>query len=273
MPHRRKARRTALTYRIFQPAETHGRPRGGWSDTDPDERLLLCDIQQPTCRLLLEHLPENGVILESGCGTGRWVKFLSDRGYTVVGLDSSTEGLDRSREAWTDLLLAAGDALELPFAGGSVSAVMTLGVIEHFEEGPGAFLDEIVRVLEPGGRVYITSPFDSLCRTLVHRPAMRVIRTIAGLLRRGWVFTEYRYGRRHLRERIETSGLVVEGEYPEDLDSPGRDIALHVDWLCIFRGRGEFGLNLPGRLVKRVASILPRWWRASSLLFVCRKPL
>ncbi len=261
-----------MTYKIFQPTDTHGRPRDGWSGTDLDARLSLCKIQQPTEGILLRNLPVPGIVLESGCGTGRWIRYLSERGITVVGLDSSIEVLVRSREAWDCLMLSGGDVLDLPFRDGSIAAVITLGVIEHFEEGPETFLSEIVRVLKPGGSAYITSPCECLCRTLLHRPAMRLVRTLAWLLHRCWVFTEYRYGRRPLRRMIEASGLEVEAVHPEDLEAPDRDFALNVDWLCIFKGEGEFGLNLPGRLAKRLQAILPHWWHASAILFECRKP-
>jgi len=261
-----------MTYKIYQPTDPHGRARGDWSGTDLDARYELCEIQQPTQELLLSCLPRSGIVLESGCGVGRWVKHLSDRGFSVVGLDNCVESLLRSHDTWNNLLFAGGDVLRLPFRDESVASVVSLGVIEHFEEGPGMFLSEIMRILKPGGVAYLSSPYESPSRTLFHRPAMMLLRLLVRLLRKEWVFTEYRYRRKHLKDLIESAGFSVSGVYPEDLTAPDRDFALHVDWLCIFRGKGEFGLNLPGRLVKRIQALMPQMWFASALLFVCRKP-
>ncbi len=261
-----------MTYKIYQPTNPHGRASDNWSHTDLDARLELCDIQQPTQRLLLNRLPESGVVLESGCGVGRWVRYLSNRGFNIVGLDNSVESLLRTHDTWDDLLLAGGDVLMLPLRDDSLASVISLGVIEHFEEGPEMFLSEVMRVLKPGGVAYLSSPFESLSRTLFHRPAMVLVRILARLFGKRWVFTEYRYGRKYLRELIESAGFTVHAVYPEDLTAPDKDFALNIDWLRTFRGKGEFGLNLPGRLVKKMQSLLPHRCYASALLFVCLKP-
>lgn len=261
-----------MTYKIFQPTNPHGRAQDDWSDTDMDARYKLCEIQQPTQELLLSRLPQSGIILESGCGVGRWVKYLSNKGFSVVGLDNCVESLLRSHKTWNKLLFVGGDVLKLPFRDESVASVVSLGLIEHFEEGPGKFLSEIKRILKPGGVAYLSSPYESPSRTLFHRPAMMLIKLLMRLLGKKWVFTEYRYSRKHLKNLIESAGFSVSGVYPEDLTAPDKDFALHVDWLCIFRAKGEFGLNLLGKLVKRIQAFMPKMWSASALLFVCRKP-
>jgi ubiquinone/menaquinone biosynthesis C-methylase UbiE len=48
------------------------------------------------------------------------------------------------------------DALKLPFADGSFDAVMSVCAIEHFDDG-GKSLDEMSRVLAPGGRLVMSA--------------------------------------------------------------------------------------------------------------------
>ncbi len=91
-------------------------------------------------------------ILDLGCGKGRFARRLIEKGAEVVGLDPSSgmlakaHGLDRVR----------GSATRLPFGSGTFDAVIAVEVIEHLPEGGlAAALDDMRRVLRPGGRLAI----------------------------------------------------------------------------------------------------------------------
>ena len=107
--------------------------------------------------LLMRHVDQlarglNGnVVIDVGCGQQPYRPCLS--GFKrYVGFDS-VDAPDRGDTA--DVL---GDALALPFAGGSADAVLCTEVIEHVTD-PGLMLSEFARVLAPGGFVLLTSPF------------------------------------------------------------------------------------------------------------------
>lgn len=51
-----------------------------------------------------------------------------------------------------------GDALELPFGAGTFGSVVSFQVMEHLPE-PSHFLQEVFRVLKPGGMILIMTPF------------------------------------------------------------------------------------------------------------------
>ncbi len=58
------------------------------------------------------------------------------------------------------LRFEAADARKLPYADGSFDAVYSLSVIEHIpDDGDRAALQELVRVVKPGGCVVLTLPF------------------------------------------------------------------------------------------------------------------
>jgi SAM-dependent methyltransferase len=57
-----------------------------------------------------------------------------------------------------DQVDVAGDLLQLPFKNHSVDTLICTGVLEHVRD-PGEAVTEIYRVLKPGGRVFIETPF------------------------------------------------------------------------------------------------------------------
>jgi SAM-dependent methyltransferase len=146
-------------------------------------------------------LPPGGRVLEAGCGPGHWVKFLSEHGYPAVGLDLAVDALVESKNAVSHLTLALGDLSTSPFRSESFDAYVSLGVIEHFEDGPGEVLSEALRIVKPGGVFLIAVPYLSLAKRYAIRKA--------GPPREGSVFYQYLMTARELRDLLARSGLRV----------------------------------------------------------------
>ena len=102
---------------------------------------------------LVQASPETA-FLEPGVGTGLNVLPLVKRGYAVTGIDVSAEMLDRFRqklpEVPQNLHLLHADASRLPFPDRSFDVVLTVHMV-HTVVNWKIFLDEIERVLKPGG--------------------------------------------------------------------------------------------------------------------------
>lgn len=94
-------------------------------------------------------------ILEIGGGTGRVARTV---GATVV--DPSRSMLRRARSKGLETVQAS--ATELPHPDGSVDAVVVVDAFHHFPD-PERCLDEIARVLAPGG-VLVVTEFDRSTR-------------------------------------------------------------------------------------------------------------
>ncbi len=102
----------------------------------------------------------HGRILEAGCGLGRFVDFLGERGYAdIVGIELSEDAVRSVNAIAPRLDVRRGDVSALPFDDCSFDGLISLGVVEHFPEGPHVALHEMHRVMRPGARAVITVPF------------------------------------------------------------------------------------------------------------------
>lgn len=97
-------------------------------------------------------------ILDVGCGFGETLALLGQAGFkNMVGIDISSDHLNRAQQVAPKATLMAGDAQMLPFSEHSFDVVIALDVIEHIPNDVQA-VREMYRVLKSGGRLIITVP-------------------------------------------------------------------------------------------------------------------
>ncbi|MDR2051743.1 MAG: class I SAM-dependent methyltransferase [Deltaproteobacteria bacterium] len=113
---------------------------------------------------IAEAMPRQGKILEAGCGMGHIVHELRMQGFDCEGVDNAKQTIARIREINPDLPVFAGDVLHLGAPDGHYAGYISLGVVEHREEGPEPFLREAWRVLANNGRAIFTVPFFNTVR-------------------------------------------------------------------------------------------------------------
>lgn len=102
-------------------------------------------------RVSLARAPhETGLrVLDLGCGASPYRNLCRIRGALRIGMDVKPQ-------SGTDVL---GDALRVPFRDASFHVVLMSEVIEHVPD-PGKALEEVARVLRPGGTLLLTWPFN-----------------------------------------------------------------------------------------------------------------
>ncbi len=92
--------------------------------------------------------------IDIGCSTGFTVDTLRGAGCTVVGLDIDAPGLAYAVSRFGERAsFVCADGSGLPFADRSIDIVVFNHIYEHVVD-PDAVLDEIRRVLRPGGVAY-----------------------------------------------------------------------------------------------------------------------
>jgi SAM-dependent methyltransferase len=95
-------------------------------------------------------------VLEIGCGDGGCIDLLRETS-RVAGVDASETGVARCRARGLPVVLADVSTDRLPFEPDSFDAVVCLETLEHLAN-PQHALDEITRVLRPGGRLVCSIP-------------------------------------------------------------------------------------------------------------------
>jgi SAM-dependent methyltransferase len=116
-------------------------------------------------------LPERpGVVVDAGCGVGRWAARIVERGHRVIGVDSAPAmaGAARARAAQLGgrftVLAASMSDVELPAA--SADLVLAMGSLQYTKD-PAAVVARFVTWLRPGGAVAIL--VDSLVALVMER--------------------------------------------------------------------------------------------------------
>lgn len=154
---------------------------------DPRRERFLAHLDRAEARAeglvnqILDHVPYGGRVLELGCGSGgflveaarsrpdwrlegvdlasRWL-VAAKRRLHAAGLDFRTTTMrisKRDNPASGSVRLIAACAERLPFRHGWFDAVVADSLVEHLDD-PRKMVDELRRVVRPGGRVVLWSP-------------------------------------------------------------------------------------------------------------------
>jgi ubiquinone/menaquinone biosynthesis C-methylase UbiE len=149
-------------------------------------------------KIVLEMLgSEKGRLLDIGCAAGAEFEPLLDRGFEIVGIDYSPEMVRLAKERFNSsgsVQLCRADAEALPFPDASFDHVVCLGVFEYLSTYDRS-LDEIHRVLRPGGSVIISLP----TRISLDRVSNKLLTTTAVPL---WRMIKKLMGKRTLGQRV-----------------------------------------------------------------------
>jgi len=226
----------------------------------------------PTLRRLLG---EGGKrILESGCGTGRWIAYFERLGHRCYGVDDSTAPLHVAREHSAELRLVQADAVACPFKADSFDVVFSSYVAEHFENGPEPLFREIRRLLKPKGLLLVIVPYNNLLRRLLANRILQCFYLLCRLRGRPLGFAEFRYSRREMDGFLQRSGFRIEHVEPDDFRLPwAKGLSLDLAPLVLPRSAapGSWELNRFGRTLAWILSWLSPWLCCSGVLYAARR--
>lgn len=127
-----------------------------YSHLDPSPIFkLLSYITTPFYTLNRPAYIENGVLLDVGCGNGRYLSTMRSLGWSVQGVEVSEIGFNVCQTA--GLNVHHGDLASATFPDNSFDVITVRHVIEHIRD-VHALTDELSRILKPKGKLIIETP-------------------------------------------------------------------------------------------------------------------
>jgi SAM-dependent methyltransferase len=114
-------------------------------------------------RFMLSPLTEgldlaNRRVLEAMCGSGQATHHLLSLGAKVTGLDISTEMIRLYNQRWPGCETRVGSIYKTDFPDASFDCVFVVAGLHHLHPSLLAAIDEIHRVLKPGGHFCFVEP-------------------------------------------------------------------------------------------------------------------
>ncbi|MFA5479643.1 MAG: class I SAM-dependent methyltransferase [Candidatus Muiribacteriota bacterium] len=114
-----------------------------WENIWKQKNIDMLDENEPLNKFIINYLKkipaENKKIIEAGCANSRWVKFLTENGFEVSGIDYSEEGIknlkiycDKNRIKCNLYLKDIFD--DIPFLKEKFDVLISFGLVEHFED-------------------------------------------------------------------------------------------------------------------------------------------
>ena len=283
---------------------------GMWTTRTIEQELEACDIETTARDSFQAYIPRGGRVIDGGCGFGKWVIYLKRRGYNILGIDNNEIAIAKLKDFDGSLQVELGDILDVHYPDSSFDAYISMGVIEHFEDGPLPALKEAYRVLKPNGLIFVSVPTVNTIRKLIRRPlrvfvnvlhsslvslrsnwskskrgallaAMwtttdiipeRALRALFRRTQRYYHFAEYRYSIAEVQNFLKESGFEIIKTVPHDFyGSKGHAAGLAVDFPFLADSKGaNFQLNRLGRCISQASLKISPWIACASVLCVAR---
>lgn len=115
------------------------------------------EVDRARLEQLARHVVAGERVLQVDCGPGWLPQMLQERGAQVIATDLSAVAVARARARGVDAFQFDIDSGPLPFADQEFDVVISDSQLEHRVDTDHA-LDEMARVLRPGGRLILLLP-------------------------------------------------------------------------------------------------------------------
>lgn len=242
-----------------------------WQDIRMEEILEIFTYERVKNQMaiFLRFLPRDQKILEGGCGLAPYVIRLRQLGYDVEGIDYNKEPIEKALAFDPQLPVRVGDVMNIPYPDGYFGGYISLGVIEHFTEGPVKAIREARRVLKPGGVFVVMVPQNHLfMRVQAPLRALKrsaFLRRIFGKLPDSHYWEQY-FKKSELKTLLMLEGFEVREVYPLD------HTAAVLSFSNFFRDKASFDeANKLGLAIGRWCEKKLPWVTAAQIMLICYK--
>lgn len=222
-----------MPFKRLGPKNPHQEFSAQWTNSNIKLKIEAARSFPETLGKIYKYCPPDGKLLEAGCGLGGWILHLKSKGYDVYGIDFVESAIDAIKAYDASMKVSVGDATKIDFPDSSFDFYLSLGVIEHLEDGPEPYLEEAYRLIKPGGYGLISVPNRDyqLFKDTANGPDDKV-------------FFQYEYGAEEYEEVLKASGFKIIEHYYTSFSN-------YLWRKRIFRAlnRHPYRINLLGKII------------------------
>lgn len=148
---------------IYDRYAAGARRRRAWDARNPGNVAMRAEISAAVRAAAGGHWPREAAAADLGCGAGWWLRELAAQGFPeerLHGVDALSPRIEAARRSLPAAELLQGDVRELPWPADTFWMVTLFTVLSsmHSRAAQAQALIEAVRVLEPGGHLFVWEP-------------------------------------------------------------------------------------------------------------------
>lgn len=130
-----------------------------YENNDYYEMFSIAEDSKKEVDNYLDSISKNKIILDAGCGTGKYLRLLESNGVKYIGVDLSSKQLEKAKSKATknNSLFICSNLSNLVLEDNSVDLIISswvLGTITNLDER-NKCLNELKRVLKPNGSIIL----------------------------------------------------------------------------------------------------------------------
>ena len=248
-----------------------------WEKTSIEEQEKTTNNDYPKLlKAIKNYSNKDSVVLDGGCGLGRWLFFLRRLGYkNLIGVDFTTPPLEIIKKHDKEIKVIVGNADSLPIEDSSIDLYLSMGVIEHFEDGPEKALSEAYRVLSKEGKMIISVPYQNYYRSIIRRlitmPLLKLFKP--SFRNKNRIFYQYYYSKKDLLGFITKSRFeIIEWFYYDRFHTKNIRLGMYLEFPFLRKKNGKsFEINQIGGIIAKFSELFSKGIFTSNIVFVVRK--
>ena len=249
-----------------------------WDKTSIDDELAEVKNDYPRMlNAILDNSKQDCAVLEGGCGLGKFLFFLRENGYNnLIGVDFADKPLQIIKKRDSSIVVKNGNINQLPITDNSIDMYLSMGVIEHFEEGPQKSLNEAMRVLKKNGILILAVPYQNLYRCTIRKyvtmPLLKIFKP--SFRNKNRIFYQYYYSKRDLRKFINQSGFeIMDWFYYDQYHTKSQRIGISLEFPFTKKNNNKpYDLNWVGKSIAIISELFSKCIFSSSIAFIVKKP-
>jgi SAM-dependent methyltransferase len=261
-----------MSYVLFTFRDQDHRDLEMWNNRDIQTEVKVIRTRA-IVPIIENYVKQSDKLLEAGCGLGGWVSYFSKNGFDISGVEYDMRIVEQAKAFDPDIKILCRNVLQLGFDDNTYDGYISLGVIEHFKEGPIEALLEAKRVLKPDGLIFLSVPVLTPLRRLFAHPIRDMYFLIHKLKGGKKYFGEYRYTKKELLDFISKTHfeLLYTGADDYIKTDLKHHIGLYADYPFLRKENGEvWELNSTGKLILRILRIFSPWFYCAGIFVVAR---